>query len=296
MEPLLVKVVTPVRQSFVVKTSQLQPNEPWHYHSEYELILMEKGKGYMYLGPKVQRIEEGALILMGTNVPHASQKDLSYYEANPEEKTLELVVQFGEDLIGKDFFKVPEFTHINEMLDRSQDIIQYKGRTREIVADKIHELFDADPSTRIIQLLQILDILAKSTEGEVLLKNHIQQNVNAYHNQKLNSIIEYTIHQLTENITLADVASVASMGLSPFCRFFKKHMRKSYFEYLTGLRLSYVCNQLLQSDDPIGDIVFRSGFRNISNFNRHFKSIMGITPQQYRRQFAASGEKLSVTE
>ena len=65
---------------------------------------------------------------------------------------------------------------------------------------------------------------------------------------------EYTIQQLTEDITLQDVAQVASMGLSPFCRFFKKHMRKSYFEYLIELRISYVCNKLLQSDDPVADI------------------------------------------
>jgi len=250
----------------------------------------------MYLGTQVQRIEEGTLILMGTNIPHATKKDINYYEANPEEESLELVIQFGEDLLGKDFCNVPEFMHIHEMLVRSQKVIRFKGKTCEAVSLKIHRLFEADPSARVIEILHILDVLAKSTDVDYLLKNPFLQNVNAYRNQKLNKILEYTIQQLTEDITLQDVAQVASMGLSPFCRFFKKHMRKSYFEYLIELRISYVCNKLLQSDDPVADIIFSSGFRNISNFNRQFKAAMEITPQQYRKKFGVREKEDKVFE
>ncbi|HEY0667902.1 MAG TPA: helix-turn-helix domain-containing protein [Sphingobacteriaceae bacterium] len=37
----------------------------------------------------------------------------------------------------------------------------------------------------------------------------------------------------------------------------------------------------------VGVISYESGFMNLSNFNRHFKSVTGKTPLEYRKQFQA---------
>jgi AraC-like DNA-binding protein len=42
--------------------------------------------------------------------------------------------------------------------------------------------------------------------------------------------------------------------------------------------------QLLEnSDEPISTICHRTGYQNLSNFNRQFRREYGITPGQYRR-------------
>ncbi|MCU0341834.1 MAG: AraC family transcriptional regulator [Spirosomaceae bacterium] len=288
MEPRLVKIFPPANQSCVVKKSFLRNQEPWHYHSDYEILLTVRGKGYVFVGNQVKRIEEGSLMLMGANVPHSSQKDAEYYESHPEEDSLELVIQFGDKLLGRDFFQLPEFTHIREMLHKAEKVIAFGGKTREQVSQKIHQLYDLDPATRIVQILDILNTLAKSDEVEYVLPVAFHQNTAAYHDQRLNRVFEYTVRHLGNEISLEQVASEASMTPSAFCRYFKKHTRKSYIEYLNELRVSYVCTQLIQSNDAISDIVFRSGFQNLSNFNRKFKETMGLTPQSYRRQFTGS--------
>lgn len=289
MEPRLVKIVPPVNQSCVVKTSCLPEQEPWHYHSDYEILMMVRGKGYLFVGNQVQRIEEGSLMLMGANVPHSSQKDADYYKIHPTEDTLERVVQFGDKLLGRDLFQLPEFGHIQDMLQRADRVIQFTGETRRLVTEKINRLYQIDPPARIIQILDILDTLARSDEMEYVLPTAFQPHTAAYHEQRLNRVFAYTVRHLSDEIHLRQVADEVAMTPSAFCRYFRRHTRKSYIEYLNELRISFVCNQLIQSTDPIADIVFKSGFQNLSNFNRKFKENLGLTPQAYRRKFAETG-------
>jgi AraC-like DNA-binding protein len=285
MEPHLIKIVPPLNQSYVVKKSLLPSQEPWHYHSDYEILLILKGKGNIYIGNKVKRIEEGSLMLIGANVPHSSQKDAEYYKQYPEEESLELVIQFGEKLMGKDFFQIPEFKHISEMLERANRVLKFKGETQRIVISKMQNLYQADASTKIIQILDILDTLAKSEEVDYVLPTPFQKSTIAHKEQRLNKVMDFTIKNVNEDISLETVADIASMTPSAFCRYFKKHLRKSYLKYLNDLRISLICNQLLETDEPVSNIVYGSGFRNISNFNRKFKESLGMSPQEYRKKF-----------
>lgn len=289
MEPRLVKIVPPINQSCVVKRAVLPAQQPWHYHSDHELLLTVRGKGYVYVGNQVRRIEEGNLMLMGANVPHSSIKDPDYYRDHPDEETLELVIQLGDKLLDSGFLRLPEFAHIQDMLHRAERVIQFRGITRQLVTEKIHRLFEADPSARIIQILDILDTLAKSAETDYVLPTAFHQHPDTFNDQRLNRVFEYTVRHLSEEIHLQHVADAAAMTPTSFCRYFKRHTRKSYIEYLNELRISYVCNQLIQTTDPISEIVYKSGFQNLSNFNRKFKESMGLTPQAYRRKFAETG-------
>ena len=44
------------------------------------------------------------------------------------------------------------------------------------------------------------------------------------------------------------------------------------------------CKKIADSESSISEIAFDSGFRNLSNFNRHFYRIMGCTPMEYRKK------------
>ena len=40
---------------------------------------------------------------------------------------------------------------------------------------------------------------------------------------------------------------------------------------------------LADGDKAVTDVCFESGFNNISNFNRRFQQLKGMTPSHYRR-------------
>jgi len=86
------------------------------------------------------------------------------------------------------------------------------------------------------------------------------------------------------DITLEEVAKKANMTKNAFCRYFKKRTNKTFFEFLTEIRIENSC--LLLSKEPdisIAEASYKSGFKNLSHFNRKFKKIKKNTPTEFRK-------------
>ena len=83
-------------------------------------------------------------------------------------------------------------------------------------------------------------------------------------------------------INLKTIAGVSNMTPNAFCRYFKQRTNKTYFQFLIEVRIENSCRLLKNKDLLISEISEKSGFKNISNFNRKFKSVKGITPSAYR--------------
>ena len=50
------------------------------------------------------------------------------------------------------------------------------------------------------------------------------------------------------------------------------------------VRVNHAGQLLMESDRPVSSICYEVGFNNISNFNRRFLEVKGVTPSEYRRQ------------
>lgn len=82
-------------------------------------------------------------------------------------------------------------------------------------------------------------------------------------------------------------AAASSMGLNKeyFCRLFKKNMGVSYLQYVYQVRTTAFCAELETSDDPIGEIARRHGFRDPKTLNQYFRELYGCTPSEKRKFF-----------
>src|SRR5688572_27283015 len=128
-KPHLLKVITPVDSSFILKGDPIPWDNPWHYHPELELILCIRGKGTNFVGNDIRSMEEGEILFLGTNLPHTRQRDRIFYKSNPGETPESIVVQFNADFLGKGFFETPEFLHVKELNDRAARGIKFTGNT-----------------------------------------------------------------------------------------------------------------------------------------------------------------------
>ena len=54
-------------------------------------------------------------------------------------------------------------------------------------------------------------------------------------------------------------------------------------EYINGLRLNFIANMLKNSNHSVSDIIFESGFNNISWAAEQFKAKYGVTMREYRK-------------
>ena len=82
---------------------------------------------------------------------------------------------------------------------------------------------------------------------------------------------------------LEDLAALAGMSPSYLCRSFKAYTGSTVVGYLLRRRLQQAMLRLRDSDDKILAIALECGFRDLSYFNRQFKSLVGMTPSHYRR-------------
>ncbi|RYF69014.1 MAG: AraC family transcriptional regulator, partial [Cytophagaceae bacterium] len=70
-----------------------------------------------------------------------------------------------------------------------------------------------------------------------------------------------------------------------FCRFFRQHTRKTFSTLLNEVRVEQACRHLRESKETISQIAAKCGYTNLSNFNRQFKDVMGMSPSDYIRSY-----------
>ena len=283
-KPHLLKIIPPLENSIVVKGDVIAWNNPWHYHPEIELLYCIKGKGTNFVGNSIRSIEEGELLLFGKNLPHTRQRNREFYLANPHEEPETVVIQFREDFLGEHFFDVKEFAHIRGLIDRAAHGLKFGGHTHAVVTGHLMKVKNLQGATAILEFLSILDCLARSAEFSYLNSLSYEANAHEKSSQKINQVYHFTIEHFREPIQLEQVAALTHHSLAAFCRYFKTRTRKSYFQYLTEVRISYACELLMTGDYDVTHVCYASGFNNLSHFHKQFKKIAGTTPREYRRK------------
>ena len=68
------------------------------------------------------------------------------------------------------------------------------------------------------------------------------------------------------------------------CRLYKAQFGHTIREEINALRVKKACGLLQDRSLTVAEISRLSGFRDLSNFHRVFRSIQGNTPHQFRRR------------
>lgn len=283
-KPHLLKIIPPLEDSIVIKGDSISLNNPWHFHPEIELLYCIKGKGTNFIGNSIRTIEEGEILLLGKNLPHTRQRDKEYYSQHSDETPESIIIQFKEDFLGNGFFRLKDFNHIGELLTRALRGIKLIGSIRAEIAVKLQLIKDTHGASAILQLLCILDSMARTDEFIYLNGQKYAIDVHEKASQKINKVYHYTIEHFRSPIGLAEVASLTNHSPAAFCRYFKTRTRKSYFEYLTEIRIAYACELLRDGNLDVNEVCLNSGFNNLSNFHKQFKKIVKSAPGEYRRR------------
>jgi AraC-like DNA-binding protein len=102
----------------------------------------------------------------------------------------------------------------------------------------------------------------------------------------MNDVYRYTMEHYTEHISLEQIASVAHLTVQAFCRYFKKHTRKTYIRFLNEIRINEACKKMTgNSAVAISSVAYECGFSSAVSFNRVFKQITGVSPSRYMADY-----------
>ena len=272
------------RQSFLIRRfNRLAYDAPYHFHPEFELTYIINGHGKRYVGSRLDEFTSGDLILLGPNMPHCWKLETPVDELD---NVGAVVIQFAGDFLGNSFFQKEELQYINQLLKKSNSGIYFSGKTRERVNKKILNLStETDHFKILIGLLDILQDLATSDEYIILDEQRDTADLLANDQERINPVFAYLVENFRTQVSLEEVAAIANMTPNAFCKFFKRITRKTFMETVITYRLNYAIQQLVQTDYPISQIAFDSGFGDVSHFYKTFKQKMKVSPLSYRKRF-----------
>ena len=96
--------------------------------------------------------------------------------------------------------------------------------------------------------------------------------------------IIYINDRITKDFTLKEIADIAGVNRNYYCRIFKKYTGKTVRNYINNRRVEIAKERLRSTNDTVIDIAIACGFNSITNFNKVFKRLAGMTPSEYRAQ------------
>ena len=112
---------------------------------------------------------------------------------------------------------------------------------------------------------------------------------------KLNRMTGYLGEHCNEKLTLAGMAEACQVSTGDFCRFFKKHMEMTPFEYLQKCRIWNSMDAVLEKAASMGEIAAANGFAGASYFSETFRKEMGCSPADYRKWYGDLEKECPVT-
>ena len=271
--------------SFTV-TRHRYPNflKVWHHHPELELGLMRKSKGTRFIGDSIEKFEEGEVILIGKNLPHMWLNDEMYFVEESNLAAEAIVIHLTQDFLGKRFLMAAEMQSISKLLRRADQGIKFMGLDSGVLG-QIEGLLNLGSFEKTLKFIEMLNRLSRHENYKLLSSTGFVSSFKKTEDENLDKIYAYIFKNFNGPIRSKDVAEVAHMNASAFSRFFKRVHRKTFTKYLNEIRKGYSCKLLMERKNTIASICYESGFNNISNFNRQFKTIVGMSPTEYLRLY-----------
>ncbi|GEO57106.1 AraC family transcriptional regulator [Companilactobacillus bobalius] len=253
-----------------------------HWHREYELILLTKGKLNLGINDKQYQLKDNGIAFFKSG-------DIHYIVATPDSNRF--VYQFDMNLFNESMIKDSDLlTKLNAV---SQVSTLWDDSIRKEMSDILLKIVEEEDNTQtdmnfiIISLMyHLISIMVRQLPTTKDVKD-IDVNLKSKEIlETLNKVFTYVESNYQYHISLQDVAGKAGFSPYYFSRFFKKNVGQTFIEFLNNYRIDKSKWEIINTDASISDILVKSGFSSNKTFYRNFKFQVGMSPNQYRKKYS----------
>lgn len=257
----------------------------WHWHPEIELTFVTEGEISYQVNDRIYHLHAGQGLFCNSNALHTGhmmeQKNCYYisitfhprmiygYEGSVlHQNYVKPLVSAGS--FGSFCFQ-PEISWQRDVINCMKEIYHLYFQREDMFEFQIQQ-----------KLSFIWMTLLQNTGAEYLdiaKKDGRNRDV-----ERLRVILAYIHEHYMEKITLEEIADQVSLCKGECCRFFKKHMNQSLFDYILYYRVEKSLVLLTQSELSVTEIAEQTGFSSSSYYARIFKEQMSCSPTQYRNR------------
>ncbi|WP_431123803.1 AraC family transcriptional regulator [Flagellimonas flava] len=269
----------PGENIIVQKDQGLEFYDKLHQHEEIQISLIVQGNGKLIVGDSVHSFTSGDCFVVGSHIPHLFKSDQSTQHVQM------ISIFFSLDSFGDSFFELREMEELQTFFSYAETGYKLQSQ-RDEVALAIKGIHTKGHFARFMALLKLLKTIS-SSQGQRLSRFVHSKEISHDHGERLRVVFDFVMRNFNQKVDLETVSRLAHMTPNAFCRFFKQRTNKTFFKFLSEIRIEHVCQLLNQNKDlSIVEAALASGFNSISNFNKTFKDIKGINPTKYRKEIS----------
>jgi AraC-like DNA-binding protein len=258
----------------------------FHFHKECQLVYIVESSGQRIVGDSVEHFEEGELVFLGSDIPHVWHNDKRYFGDNDHLHAHSLAIYISPDLLLEYLAGLADIMPLKSWFIKAQRGILFDHQTKAIVVPLMKKIIHQEGLEKIITFFELLKALQHAKEYR-LLAGHNYVNLYTDNDQgRMDKIFKYIFTNFKKEISLKEISSIAGLNIYSFCRFFKSRTQKSFIIFVNELRIQHACKLLHKDESNMIQLADKCGFNNVTNFNRFFKRIKGVTPKEYRKQIS----------
>ncbi len=254
----------------------------WHWHPEIELTCVLEGEIEYHINDSVYHLHAGDGLFGNSNTLHAgfqvADKECFYVSITFHPRFLYGYESSRLQTKYVNFITENERWHSLKLQEEVGWHREALSKMKEIYALSGQQPADYELQVHIL-LMRIWQELYRYFCALPKEEELPQKNI-----QRLREIIAYIQEHYNENISLDDIAGHINICKSECCRFFKKYMNMTIFEYLSFLRIQNSLS-LLKRGESITRAAEMVGFSHPAYYGQIFRRYMKCTPREYKQQF-----------
>ena len=246
----------------------------YNWHKDVEIMLVLSGKVEVCVEGNVFNLEEGDLIVINSNIGHASLKK--------EDRSIVMVLHINPSYF--DLF-CNEYDIIKfdcNSAEKNKNDFEFK-EMKKILSQMMFSMLKNNVDSNF-ESLGYLSLLTHNLFKYFYKNEQNNGNLQKYkkHQNRLKVAIDYIEDNYREKISLDDIAKLINYNSSYASSFFKNYVGVNFYEYLLRVRLQSAVNELITTDKTIYSIALDNGFSDVKSFNASFKKNFNKSPSEYR--------------
>jgi len=249
-----------------------------HAHYGYEIYLLTKGEGVVYINHKQYDIKEKSIIFINRLERHSFKAQKTPYERYITFVSSNFIMANFKDIRLLSIFlhRPDNFCHVQQLSDEIFDrILGYMQLLSKECS--MQSTFYKMKSSSI--LTEILIDLYRSYPFFFPNSNHNNFSQIVFNVQKIIN------DHYNEPLTLQNIANENFVNRQVLSKAFKDIIGCTFQDYLIQLRMSEAKRLLVTTDLSVAEIAELVGYQNVTNFIKIFKSKELVTPLKYRKQY-----------
>lgn len=263
----------------------------WHWHPEIELTLFLEGEMEYQVNDRIYRMKAGQGLFCNSNALHSGHMtgntDCLYLSVTFHPRLLygfegsRLQTEFVEPLLRDPAFGSAAFSGDAPW---ERELLQ---KLREIRADYDGQspVFALRLERELLAIWELLYSFGRPVCGD----SH--KTAQGREVERIRAALDYLHSHYAESVSLEQVAKQMNLCRSESCRFFKKYMKQSVFDYLQSYRIEKSLSLLAGEERSVTEIAILCGFASPSYFTKIFKEQMKCTPLAYRRSIQGHADE-----